>query len=128
MADVGRHDGGSDPGWEGLSVNPPEMLGLPARVIFGYVGLILATAAALILLPSCRPLVILLYLLMGGFFLFAAAVISLAFFLIFRTAWGSSSTGGGKPSPKGSAPVSTPGRTGMTARTEDFRDRWLDGI
>jgi hypothetical protein len=101
--------------------------GLPATIMFGFVGLLMATVAALMIWPFCRPLLWFLFLLIAVFFLFAFVVISLSFFLIFTTvrrALSPGSEGSLSKAPGRSAP---PRGAGTAGQTSDLWDRWLDG-
>src|SRR4051812_1924551 len=69
--------------------------GLPAMIMFGVVGLLMATVAALMIWPFCHPLLWLLFLLMAVFFLIAFVVILCSFLLIFTTVRRALSPGSG---------------------------------
>ena len=95
--------------------------------MFGFVGLLLATVAALVIWPFCRPLLWCLFSLMAIFFLFAFVVISFSFLLIFTTVRRSLSPGMVALSSKKSGRSAPSRGTGTAGQTSDLWDRWLDG-
>jgi hypothetical protein len=100
---------------------------LPAKILLGYLGLLLATIFALMPWPFYRPLIGLLYALLIVFFLFAFVVISSSFFLIFQTVRASLLPGdGGLTWKKPGRSVPCRG-TGTAGRASDLWDEWVDG-
>jgi hypothetical protein len=101
---------------------------LPTTIMYGFVGLLLATVAALVVWPFCRPLLWFLFSQMALFFLFALVVISFSFLLLIQSVMRSLSAGtvalrSKKPG------RSVPGSRVRTAgQTYDLWDRWLDGV
>jgi hypothetical protein len=102
--------------------------GLPATIMCGFVGLLLATVAALVIWPFCRPLLWFLFSLMALFFLFALVVISFSFLLIFQSVRRSLSPWTGELTSK------KPGRSvpesgvRTAGHTYDLWDQLLDGV
>jgi hypothetical protein len=101
--------------------------GLPAKILLGYLGMLLATVAALMPWPFCPPLIALLYLLLTLFFLFALVVISLSFVVIFQVVRGTLTAGSGGSSSKKSGRFRPPRGARMVGQKSDLWDHWLDG-
>ncbi len=59
----------------------------PSLIVLGYVGLLVATVAALLAWPFSQPLAWLMCLLLGVFFLFAFSVILLAVSIFVGSIW-----------------------------------------
>ena len=108
-----------------MKVSSPKLH--PATIVCGFISLLLATVAALVNWPFCRPLLWLLFLLMALFFLFAATVISLSFLVIFWAVRQWLSPGIVGPSLKKPDGFVPPRGAGTESQTSDLWDRWLDG-
>jgi hypothetical protein len=112
-------------GGEDIKVLHPSIR--PATITSGFISLLLATVAALVNWPFCRPLLWLLFSLMALFFLFAATVISLSFLVIFWAVRQWLSPGSVGSSSKMSDWFVSPRGAGTEGQTSDLWDRWLDG-
>jgi len=64
-----------------------QRIPLPGVIILGYIGLLVANVAALLVWPFSRLLLWLLILSTGAFFLFALAVLLLATRVLVRATW-----------------------------------------